>query len=46
MGMKARCSSGDTIAAVTPDEIDPIPQAERPAMSTVTVYVGLDLHKR
>jgi hypothetical protein len=45
MGMKARCSSRDTIAAVTLEESTPSLRAEQQAMSKVTVYVGLDYHK-
>jgi transposase len=45
MGMKARCSSHDTIAAVTLEEVTPSLRAEQRTMSKVTVFVGLDYHK-
>ena len=45
MGMKACCSSRDTIAGFTLEESTPSFRAEQQAMSKVTVFVGLDYHK-
>jgi len=46
MGMKARCSCREAIAAFTLEENKPHPsRVEQRTMSKVTIYVGLDYHK-
>ena len=45
MGMKARCSCRETIAAFTLEVYHPILQSGATVMSKVTVYVGLDDHR-